>query len=68
MPSGGQLQPIPTDGDNEQWKNAQKRLKKNITSDIINKYIPNLIPDWTFLVWNPSKELSTIISENQRNI
>jgi len=44
MPSGGHIHPIPTDGDSVQWKKAQKKLKKNITSEAINKAIPNLIP------------------------
>jgi hypothetical protein len=44
MPCGGQTQPIPIDGDNVQWKKAQKKLKKNITSETINKAIPSLTP------------------------
>jgi hypothetical protein len=45
IPKGGQIQPIPTEGAKLQWKKAQKKLKKNITSDAINKHIPNLIPN-----------------------
>ena len=67
IPTGGQIQPIPTLGDNVLWKKPQKKLKKNITSDAINKHIPNLIPSWTFEVWWPSKVDSTIISENHLN-
>jgi hypothetical protein len=44
IPTGGQIQPIPTLGDSVQWKKLQKKLKKNITSEAINKHIPNLIP------------------------
>jgi len=28
MPTGGQTQPIPTLGDNVEWKKPQKKLKK----------------------------------------
>ena len=28
IPFGGQIQPTPMDGDNAQWKKAQKKLKK----------------------------------------
>lgn len=40
IPKGGQIQPISTDGDKLEWKNAQKKEKKNITSETINKAIP----------------------------
>jgi hypothetical protein len=43
-PTGGHTQPIFTLGDKVQWKKAQKKLKKNIASDAINKHIPSLIP------------------------
>jgi hypothetical protein len=32
-------------GEREEWKNAQKKEKKNSTSDTINKIIPNRIPE-----------------------
>ena len=67
IPNGGQIQPIPTEGDKLQWKNAQKKLKKNITSEAINKHIPNRTPCCTLKVWCPSKVDSIIISENHRN-
>ena len=67
IPWGGQTQPIPIEGDKVQWKNAQKKLKKNIISDAINKAIPNLTPSWTLNVWWPSKVDSVTTSENQRN-
>jgi hypothetical protein len=51
IPCGGQTQPIPIDGDNVQWKNAQKKLKKNITSEAINKAIPKRTPSCTLKVW-----------------
>ena len=64
---GGQIHPIPILGDKTQWKKPQKKLKKNITSDTINKHIPNRIPSWTLEVWWPSKVASTIISDNHLN-
>jgi hypothetical protein len=67
IPTGGQTQPIPELGDRVQWKKAQKKLKKNMTSDAINRHIPKRIPCCTFWVWFPSKVASTTISENQRN-
>jgi hypothetical protein len=66
MPIGGQIQPIPIDGDKLQWKNAQKKLKKNINSEAMNKHIPNRIPSWTLNVWWPSNVASIMMSENQR--
>ena len=68
IPLGGHIQPNATAGANEQWKNAQKKLKKNIISETINKHIPNLIPCCTLKVWCPSKVASTIISENHLNM
>ena len=53
IPIGGQILPIQIDGANEQWKKPQKNEKKNITYEVINKTIPILSPDWTFLVWLP---------------
>jgi hypothetical protein len=67
IPWGGHEQPIPTDGAKVLWKNAQKKLKKNIISEAINKAIPNLIPSWTLKVWWPSKVDSVMMSANQRN-
>jgi hypothetical protein len=49
-PTGGHTQPIPTLGDNVQWKKPQKKLKKNITSEAINKHIPKRIPSCTLEV------------------
>ena len=37
---GGQTQPNAIEGDKLKWKNAQKKAKKNIISDTINKAIP----------------------------
>jgi len=44
IPGGGQLQPISGVGDNLLWKNAQKILMKNITSEAMKKIIPQRSP------------------------
>jgi hypothetical protein len=44
IPIGGQTAPISTVGPKEEWKKAQKKEKKNNTSDVINKSIPHLKP------------------------
>jgi hypothetical protein len=44
IPAGGQTQPIPTEGLRLQWKKAQKKEKKNITSEVINSIIPSFMP------------------------
>ena len=45
IPGGGQIPPISKDGERLAAKNAQKKAKKNIASDAINKSIPDLNPD-----------------------
>ncbi len=37
---GGQMEPISIAGDKLEWKNAQKKAKKNITSEVIKRIIP----------------------------
>lgn len=66
--TGGQENPVVILGDSIQWKATQKKLKKNITSDIIKSIIPKRKPALTFFVWCPSKTLSQIISQVQRLI
>jgi hypothetical protein len=44
VPFGGQTQPISIVGFRLDKKKAQKKAKKNIISEAINKIIPNLIP------------------------
>jgi hypothetical protein len=61
-PLGGHTEPISIDIDNVQWKNAQKKEKKNIISDKMNKTIPNEIPKRTLKVWCPWYVDSTITS------
>ena len=47
IPVGGQVIPISAVGERALWKNAQKNLKKNMTSDNINKVNPIFIPRTT---------------------
>jgi len=51
---GGHICPISMFGDALSWKYAQKNLKKNITSEVINKSIPIFSPVTTTFWWRPS--------------
>ena len=53
IPRGGQYIPTSIVGDSLLWKNAQKKEKKNKTSDRINKIIPHRRPVTTTEVCNP---------------
>jgi hypothetical protein len=53
IPRGGQIMPISTVGANLLWKNAQKKEKKNKTSEVINKIIPHRRPFITTRVCTP---------------
>ena len=53
IPRGGQTLPVSKQGDSLLWKKAQKKEKKNNTSEVINKIIPHWSPCVTFLVCNP---------------
>jgi len=44
------MDPISTTGIKAAAKNAQKKAKKNITSETINKITPYLKPSWTIFV------------------
>ena len=48
IPAGGQQHPSSGVGDNLLWKKAQKKAKKNSTSDVINKIIPHRRPVVTY--------------------
>lgn len=48
---GGHISPISVVGDSLLWKKAQKKAKKNITSEAINKIILNFKPDIIVFVW-----------------
>ena len=44
IPVGGQQHPNSGVGDSLLWKNAQKKAKKNNTSDVMNRIIPQRRP------------------------
>jgi len=44
IPDGGHIQPSSGVGDKLLWKNAQKNAKKNNTSDVIKRIIPQRSP------------------------
>jgi hypothetical protein len=58
MPSGGHKLPISMLGARLLWKNAQKNLKKNSTSEVMKRIIPHRRPLTTQFVWNPCIDLS----------
>lgn len=53
IPAGGQARPISITGAKLLWKKAQKKEKKNMTSEIINKIIPKRSPFVIIEVWRP---------------
>lgn len=53
IPRGGQEAPKEPVGASLLWKKAQKKLEKNITSERINKHIPQRIPNSTAPVCRP---------------
>lgn len=64
IPKGGQIEPSSILGDSLLLKKAQKKEKKNITSDKINNTIPHRIPVSTINVWSPWKVLSRVTSRH----
>lgn len=44
IPEGGQVHPSSGVGARLLWKKAQKKAKKNATSEVINKIIPHRSP------------------------
>jgi len=50
-PTGGHIVPTSIDGHNAEWKNAQKKPKNNIISDVIKNKKPNFNPCLTIFVW-----------------
>ena len=64
IPFGGQIIPNEIDGDKLKWKKPQKKAKKNIISEMINKAIPYLNPVLTTFVWCPCPDsLITVINQ-----
>jgi hypothetical protein len=68
IPLGGQMDPSSITGASAAAKKAQKKAKKNITSDTINKSIPYRNPSCTMFVWCPSKVDSLTTSRHHKNI
>jgi len=65
--TGGHTDPMNIDGDKLEWKKAQKKPEKNITSVTKNKIKPNFIPLCTTNVWWPWYVDSLITSLHQTN-
>lgn len=51
IPVGGHAQPSSGVGDSLLWKKAQKKAKKNSTSDVMKRIIPQRKPVVTYDVW-----------------
>jgi hypothetical protein len=64
IPVGGQQHPNSGVGASLLWKKAQKKAKKNNTSDVINRIIPHRKPLVTYDVWCPINVLSRITSRH----
>lgn len=65
---GGHTDPISTVGDKLEWKKAQKRAGRNITSETMNKIIPERRPCCTVLVWKPLNVASLTTSLHHTHI
>lgn len=63
-PAGGHWRPISIAGANLLWKKAQKKEKKNRTSDVIKRIIPQRSPLATIRVWRPWKAPSRLMSRH----
>jgi len=68
IPIGGHITPISIAGDKLLWKKAQKKLKKNKTSETINKRNPIFRPATAAFVWKPWNVASLTTSFSQTNI
>jgi hypothetical protein len=65
IPTGGHWQPSSIEGESDEWKKAQKKLKKKQISETMKRIIPIFNPLITFKVWIPWKVASLTISLNQ---
>lgn len=63
---GGHSNPNSAVGEIEEWKYAQKKATKNITSEKINNPMDIIKLIWTTEVCRPSKDASLITSLNQK--
>lgn len=64
IPVGGHLHPSSGVGASLLWKKAQKKAKKNNTSEAINRIIPHRRPLVTYDVWCPMNVASRITSRH----
>jgi len=64
IPRGGQIRPSSHEGERLLWKNAQKKEKKNITSEIIKRIIPQRNP---FITWSVCKPWNVLSRETSRH-
>jgi len=64
IPVGGQAHPSSGVGAKLLWKNAQKNAKKNSTSEVMNRIIPQRSPFVTYDVWCPINVFSRITSRH----
>lgn len=64
IPAGGHCDPSSTVGASEEWKYAQKILRKKKISVTINRETPIVSPFWTISVWSPRNVPSVVISRN----
>jgi len=64
IPVGGQKNPISRVGDSLLWKKAQKKEKKNSTSEVINRIMPQRKPLITWRVCRPWNVLSRVTSRH----
>lgn len=67
IPTGGQTPPIKGEGAKLEWKKAQKKETKNITSDTINKMKPKRKPFCTASVWNPASASSKTFLAHEKS-
>jgi len=67
IPKGGYIKSNTTEGENEEWKKAQKKPENNIISEKINNKNPFFKPILTTSVWDPINVDSSTISCNQKN-
>lgn len=68
IPDGGHINPSSTLGEILLWKNAQKNLKKNMISEMINIIILNFKSFIVVKEWFPWKEDSRLTSRHHINI
>lgn len=64
VPFGGHIRPSSIVGLSLLWKKAQKKEKKNNTSDVMKRIIPHRMLSWVLFVWSPWKVASRVTSRH----